>query len=199
MRVLGLACSPRRGGNTDLLLDELLRGAREAGAETEKVDVCRLRITPCRNCGACEKTGQCRIRDEMQGLYRQIELADVVILASPIFFYGVTAQCKALIDRCQALWSRKYRLGKALPEKTGFFVSVGATRGRRLFEGAILTVKYFFYAINATYGGDLLFREVEARGEIRNHPTALQEAYEAGRRLVRTPPGSDGDEQILQA
>ncbi len=185
MRVLGLFCSPRRRGNTELLLNELLRGASDGGAETERVDVCRLQAAPCRGCGTCERAGRCAIKDEMQGVYDRIDAADVVVLASPIYFYNVTAQCKVVIDRCQALWSRKYILKKEAPMKTGFFLSVGGTKGQKMFDCAILTVKYFFDAINATYGGGLLFREIDRKGEIRNHPTALREAYEAGIRLGR--------------
>jgi multimeric flavodoxin WrbA len=187
MRVLGLFCSPRREGNTDLLLDELLRGARDGGAETEKVDVCDLRIAPCRGCGTCARTGQCAIRDQMEGMYDRIDAADVIALASPIYFYNVTAQCKVLIDRCQALWSRKYILKQRSGLKRGFFLSVGATKGKRLFDCAILTVKYFFDAINATYSDHLFFREIDTKGEIKDHPTALREAHEAGKRLARDP------------
>jgi multimeric flavodoxin WrbA len=188
MRVLGLFCSPRREGNTELLLDELLRGARAEAVDTEKVDACRLQIAPCSGCGKCEKTGQCAIKDQMQGVYDRIDTADVIALASPIYFYNVTAQCKVLIDRSQALWSRKYVLKRTSRPKAGFFLSVGATKGKKMFDCAILTVKYFFDAINATYSGHLLFREMDGKGEIKNHPTALREAYEAGIGLVRSSP-----------
>jgi len=189
MRVLGLFCSPRRKGNTDLLLNELLRGAGEAGTETQKVDICRLQINPCSGCGSCEKTGRCVINDQMQEVYDGIDAADVIVLASPIYFYNVTAQCKLLIDRSQALWSRKYVLKQTMDSKTGFFLSVGATKGKRMFDCAILTVKYFFDAVDALYSGHLLFREIDAKGEIRNHPTALTEAYETGKRLVAEAKG----------
>ncbi|MBW2059175.1 MAG: flavodoxin family protein [Deltaproteobacteria bacterium] len=184
MRVLGLSCSPRREGNTDLLLREFLRGARELGAETYRLDACSLRISPCKGCGACEKTGRCVVDDEMQRVYDRIDEAAVVALASPIYFYNVTAQCKILIDRCQALWSRKYILKMKYHAKKGFFLSVGATRGKKMFDCAVLTVKYFFDAVGAVYAGDLLFCQVEGRGEIRNHPTALRQAYEAGAGLA---------------
>jgi multimeric flavodoxin WrbA len=121
----------------------------------------------------------------MQGIYKRINAADVITLASPIYFYNVTAQCKTLVDRCQTLWSRKYVLKQPAPSKSGFFLSVGATKGKKMFDCAVLTVKYFFDAINATYSGQLLFGEIEAKGEIRNHPTALREAHEAGIGLAR--------------
>ncbi len=185
MRVVGLSCSPRKNGNTHLLLDRLLRGAKDQGASTERIDTCRLQIAPCTGCGACERTGECAINDEMKAVHYRIDAANVIVLASPIYFYSVTAQCKMLIDRCQALWSRKYKLKEKTHPKRGFFLSVSATRGEKIFDCAILTVRYFFDAVGATYSGHLLFREIEKRGEIRDHPTALREAYEAGSMLTK--------------
>jgi multimeric flavodoxin WrbA len=124
----------------------------------------------------------------MGTIYPKLLEADVVILASPIFFYGVTGWAKALIDRSQALWARKYllkdpSLGREGKKRKGFFISVGATKGPKVFDGAILTVKYFFDVLNAEYAGELVFRGVEAKGDILKHPEALQQA-QAGRRLV---------------
>ncbi len=195
MRILGLCCSPRKGGNTDLLLDELLRGSKDKGADTKKVDACHLQIAPCNGCGGCERTGRCVIEDGMQRIYSQIDEADMIVLASPIYFYNVTAQCKALIDRCQALWSRKYLLRKRSPMKGGFFLSVGGTKGKKMFDGAILTVRYFFDAINATYSGHLLFKEIDKKGAVKNHPTALREAYETGTRLVKSIAWTDAGDK----
>ena len=110
MRVLGIMGSPRIKGNTDLLLDEALRGAQSQGAEVEKIIVDELKIAPCREYYSCLKDGNCAIRDDMDDIYPKLLGADGVIVASPIFFYGLTSQVKALIDRCQALWSRKYIL-----------------------------------------------------------------------------------------
>jgi multimeric flavodoxin WrbA len=188
-KVLGIYGSPRRGGNTDVLLDEALKGAKEAGAKVESFRVCDFRITPCRGCHDCAKKGICVIKDEMQRIYPRLLEADVVILASPIYFYGVTGWTKALIDRCQALWARKYTLndpalGEQSPRRKGFFISVGGTKGQRLFEGAEYTVKYFFDAFNTSYTGALLFRKVDESGDIHKHPEALPQAYAAGRALV---------------
>ncbi len=189
MKVLGIFGSPRRGGNTDLLLEEALKGAQSQGAEVERIYLTDFSITPCRECHGCDQTGQCVIEDDMQKIYPKLLEADIIILSSPIFFYGVTAWVKALIDRSQALWARKYllkdpSLGKEGRKRKGFFISVGATKGQRVFEGAILTVKYFFDVLNAEYSGELVFRGVEAKGEIRNHKEAIQQAFEAGRNLV---------------
>jgi multimeric flavodoxin WrbA len=190
VKVLGLFGSPRRGGNTELLLEEALKGAEKEGGQVERIYLSDFTITPCKECHGCDNTGNCVILDDMQKIYPKLLEADVLILASPIFFYGVTAWAKALIDRSQALWARKYllkdpSLGKEGKKGKGFFISLGATKGPRIFEGAILTVKYFFDVLNADYMGELVFRGVEAKGDILKHPEALQQAYEAGRRLVR--------------
>ncbi len=178
--------SPRIHGNTDRLLDEALRGAQSGGAEVEKLVVDRLDIAPCREYYVCLRDGNCAIRDDMDAIYPKLLNADRVIVASPIFFYGLTGQVKALIDRCQALWSRRYVLKQNLPDSTrkGAFIAVGATKGEKLFEGAILTVKYFFKAINVKYTDELLVRSVDKIGEIKQHPTALSDAFELGRRLA---------------
>ena len=188
MKVLGIMGSPRRQSNTEILLDKALEGAREAGAEVGKVLVSKLKISPCLEIYACLKDGNCAIKDDMQALYEKILEADHIIFASPIFFYGVTSQAKAVIDRCQALWVRRYVLGMGKEDKRerrGVFISVGATRGKKLFDGVVLTVKYFFDAIGVKYSGDLLIRGIDKKGQIREHPTALGDAFRLGQELVR--------------
>lgn len=185
MKVLGIMGSPRIKGNTDLLLDEALRGAQEGGAEVEKIIVDKLKIAPCREYYGCLNDGNCVIRDDMDDVYPKILGADAVIVASPIFFYTVSAQLMPLISRCQALWARKYVLKNLdIPVKRGVFISVGATRGEKLFDGPKLTMKYFFQAINAEYTNELLIRGVDKRGEIKEHPDSLTDAYELGKRIV---------------
>ena len=107
MRVLGIAGSPRRGGNTDLLLAEVLKGAASLEAEVKTIILNDLKITPCQHCDACFEAGRCKYQDDMQMVYQELEQADRIVLASPLHFMGVTAQMKAMIDRCQALWARK--------------------------------------------------------------------------------------------
>ncbi len=188
MEVLGIMGSPRRQGNTELLLDKSLEGAVEAGAEVEKVLVSKLKISPCMEIYACVKDGNCTIKDDMQLLYKKLLKADHIIFASPIFFYSITSQAKAVVDRCQALWARKHVLGMGKEDKRvrrGVFISVGATQGAKLFDGAVLTVKYFFDAIGVKYYGDLLIRGVDNKAQIREHPTALEDAFRLGHELVR--------------
>jgi len=179
--------SPRIGGNTDLLLDAALSGARSQGDEVEKIVVDRLNISPCREHYGCLQDGNCVIRDDMDALYAKLLDADAIIVASPMFFYGITAQLKALIDRCQALWSRKHVLKQTWPGagRKGAFIAVGATRGETLFDGSKATVKYFFKTIGVEYAEELLIRGVDQKGDIQKHPSALKDAFELGQRLAR--------------
>lgn len=174
--------SPRKGGNTDLLLDAFLEGAGEGGAGTEKISVGDFRISPCAECLTCQTTGECAIEDDMGKIYRRLLQADRIVIASPIFFYGLPAQLKALVDRGQAFWYRcPGKGGEAREaERRGFALLLGATRGKNLFEGSLLTIRYFLKTIPARLAGSLLYREVEEKGEILSHPTALTEARKAG-------------------
>lgn len=185
--VLGIAGSPRRNGNTDILLGEVLKGAASRGARTKKVKLSRLKIAPCDHSDACLKTGKCSIKDDMQSIYDDIEEADAIVLASPIQFMTVTAEMKAMIDRCQMFWARKYALNQApLGEKPrkGLFIAVGGTKFAKLFEPAQVTMKSLFSTLNITPAGELLFRGVDERGAIRQHPDALKQAFEAGQKLL---------------
>lgn len=187
MIVLGLQGSPRIKGNTAMLLDAFLREAERAGARTVSLDVARKKISPCLECGTCEKRGFCPIDDDMQEVYPLLRHADIIVAATPVFFYGVTAQLKALIDRTQALWSRRYVLGLRDPGRKwrqGVSLAVGATKGKNLFEGIDLTMKYFFDAVGANFAGSVGYKQIEGPGDIARHPTALEDAEEKARALV---------------
>lgn len=190
-KLYGIAGSPRRNGNTELLLRELLRGAKASGLETELVILSELNISPCTSCDSCQKSGQCVIEDDMQLIYHKLLEVDYVALASPIYFRGVSAQMKAFIDRCQALWSRKYILKQKLtsPDKSmriGYFISTaGSTGNNKVFEGAIATIKAIFHVLDIEYKGNLLFHSIEKKGDIVKHPNGLQMAFEIGKSLRR--------------
>jgi multimeric flavodoxin WrbA len=188
MKVLGIAGSPRRGGNTDLLLAEVMKGAASCGAEVKTVILNDLKVTPCQHCDACLKTGRCRIDDDMQMIYRELKEADRVVIASPIQFMGPTAQMKLMIDRCQALWARKYVL-KIPPlgtnqERKGIFISVGALKIANLFEPALTIVKSMFKVLDITCAGELVFPGIDKKGAIAKHPEALKQAFLAGQKLA---------------
>ena len=187
MKVLGILGSPRREGNTEILLDEALRGASDHGGLCEKVILRDLKITPCLEIYKCAEDGVCAIQDEMQGLFPKIIQAERLLLASPIFFYSVPALAKAMIDRCQSLWAKKYILKlpvSPIADRKGAFISVAATRGKKLFDGVRLTVRYFFDAIDVAYSDELFVRGADEKGEVRDQPEALKAAYDLGRRLV---------------
>jgi len=189
MFVLGLQGSPRKKGNTNYLLTTFMNEAEKTGARTHIIQAAKTNIKPCIGCGFCEKNGFCVTEDDdmKPKIYPLLREADVIVLASPIYFYNVTAQIKALIDRSQALWSRKYKLSLTDPARNyrrGFLLSLGATRGKNLFEGVHLTAKYFYDAVAASYEGGLTYWRIESPGEIEKHPTMQQEVKEAVHRLL---------------
>lgn len=186
MKVLVFLGSPRKKGNSEVLTEAVLKGIRQAGGEPEIIRLCDLEISPCISCGGCDKTGKCVVDDDMTSLYDKIISTDLIILASPIFFYGITAQAKAFIDRTQALWNRKRLLMKKgewqeNPERRGFFISVAATSGSRIFEGAVLTMKYGYDAMGTTYAGELLVTGPDRKGDMVKFEKKLEQAEEAGR------------------
>jgi len=189
MFVLGLQGSPRKKGNTNRLLSMFLDEAGKLGARTRSVQITDCRIEMCRGCMSCEKTGYCVIKDDEMTLdmYRLFREADVVAAASPIYFYSSTAQLKAVIDRSQTLWSRKYRFKLADPKskfRLGLLLSVGATKGENLFAGLELTMKYFFDAVDADYAGNLTFRRIEKKADMENNPLIFAETRDMVKRLL---------------
>jgi multimeric flavodoxin WrbA len=189
MDVLVFLGSPRKKGNSEILAEKVLEGVMKAGGSPETIRLCDLKISPCISCGGCDKTGKCVVEDDMTPLYDKIITIDKIIVASPIFFYGITAQTKAFIDRTQALWNRKRLLQKKgdwveNPERKGFFISVAATRGSRIFEGAVLTMRYGFDAMGLSYGGDFLVTGPDKRGDMTSYEQKLAEASEAGKNFI---------------
>ncbi len=189
MDVLAFLGSPRKKGNSEMLTHALLEGVRQAGGSAEIIRLCDLKISPCISCGGCDKTGKCVVQDDMTPLYEKIISIDKIIVASPIFFYGVTAQTKAFIDRTQALWNRKRLMQESgewtdNPERRGFFISVAATRGIKIFEGAILTMRYAYDAMGMEYGGDFLVTGPDKRGDMEKYEQKLAEAREAGENFI---------------
>ncbi len=180
MLVLGLQGSPRKKGNTNYLLNLVLEEAANHGAETELVQVPQKNIKPCIGCANCERKGFCSIDDDdmTAEMYPLLRRAELVILATPIYFYNATAQMKMLIDRSQTLWARKYKLGlvdPGRPFRKGMMLSIGATKGKNLFEGMALTAKYFFDAVGASFDSSLTYRRIEEPGDMKTHATAVDD------------------------
>jgi arsenate reductase len=189
MLVLGLQGSPRKKGNSSFLLSLFMQEVEKTGATTRIVDVTEKKIEPCIECNTCSRTGFCPFDDDMGNeIYSLIRAAEVVVMVSPVFFYGVTAQLKALIDRSQALWARRYHKQLLDPMhkiRSGFVLAIGATKGENLFEGINLTAKYFFDAIGASYKGTLGYRRIENRGDMEKHPTVNQDVADAVDKLLK--------------
>jgi multimeric flavodoxin WrbA len=189
MLVLGLQGSPRKKGNTNFLLSTFMDAAEKSGAQTITIDVTKKNIIPCKEYTVCEKKGYCPIDDDVRDeIYPLLRQAEVVVVASPIFFYNMSAQLKAVIDRCQTFWARKYRLKLKDPAagmRRGFLLSVGATRGKNLFEGLQLTTQYFFDAIWAKFEGSLTYRGIEGPRDMAAYPTVLEDVDNAVSRLLK--------------
>jgi len=193
LKVLGIAGSPRRHGNTETLLDRFLEGAQDAGADVQKIVAARVDVGGCIACDGCWDDGYCIVRDDWQEVYQGLVTADVIALASPLFFWNVTSQAKAIIDRCQSQWARKFVVKRPLPptaagheRRRGVFFCVGGT-SRGYFEGVKETVKDFFLVNEADYWAERLYTSIDAKGEIKEHPTALDDADELGHRAVEEP------------
>ena len=189
MLVVGLQGSPRKKGNTNFLLSTFMTAAEKLGARTIVIDVTQKKIIPCKEYTVCEKKGYCPIEDDVKDeIYPLLREAELVVLATPIFFYNMTAQLKAVVDRCQTFWARKYKLKLKDPGasmRRGFLLAVGATKGKNLFEGLNLTTQYFFDAIWAKFDDSLTYRGIEGPKDMAAHPTVIQEVEEAAERLLQ--------------
>lgn len=187
--VLGVAGSPRRGGNTETLLDWTLAAAEEAGAHVVKYRLRDLDINGCRACDGCFKDGNCVVKDDMQELYPYLRTADSVVLAAPIFSMGMNAQAKAMVDRCQPFWATKYVLGRKVtaegaPRRLGAYLCTAGTTREDVFDGALQVVRYFWHVTEITAAGDILAPGVDAKGEIEEQPSARTAAHHLGLRLA---------------
>ncbi|MCP4118698.1 MAG: flavin reductase [Desulfobacteraceae bacterium] len=179
MLVLGLKGSPRKKGNSDYLLRLFLQEAEERGWEIRVVDAVKENFTPCIGCGNCERKGVCIIEDAMpENFFSLVRRADVVVVAVPAYFYAVPARIKALMDRTQTLWSRKYVFKIKDPGhdfRKGALLAVGATHGKDLFDGIHLNVKYFLDAAGAKLEESLCYRGIDERGQMEKHPSVRTE------------------------
>ncbi len=176
MNVLCINGSPRSKGNTHYLMSLFMSGMQSKGHETTILDAMKLNIKSCIGCGNCERKGVCIFdKDDFTTVFLpEIIKADIVVLSSPVYFYGFPADLKALIDRIQVFWSRKYRL--KLDEfkdrnRKGILLAVGATNGKDLFDGMKLTARYFFDAADISFSEELCYRGVDEKGQMENHPT----------------------------
>lgn len=190
MKVLGLLGSPCLDGNTAQLLDAVLEGAKAVGAEAERLDLARMRLNPCLECRECDSGMGCiQKTDEMPRIYRAIREVDAIVIASPIFFMGVTSQTKAMIDRCQCFWVEKYvnkvRVYENRRRPRGLFVSCAGSNKPIVFEPAKHVVKAFFAAIDYEYIGEVLLANTDDPELAPRKKEALEHARAAGIRLCQ--------------
>lgn len=188
MRIIVFNGSPRQSGNTEILLNEAMRGIKEAGHDIKALSLNLMNIRPCQDCGGCNKTGICVLDDEMNEIYSAIRETDRIILASPIFFFGLSAQAKAMIDRCQSFWCEKYLMKKPIPERRhgrkGLLLLVGGMMKEIGVQCSEATAKAFFRTISVPQHETLSILGVDSKGAILEHPEALEKAYQAGKNLT---------------
>ncbi|KJR41306.1 NADPH-dependent fmn reductase [Candidatus Magnetoovum chiemensis] len=190
MKIVAFLGSPRVNGNSEILLKEALRAVSEQNHEITLFRPSTMKIAPCANCGGCEKTGECVIKDEMQQVYDAIKEGERFILVSPVFFFGLPSQIKALIDRCQAIWSDKYLLNKSMPEtsngREGLVVTVGGMKKQVGFECSNSCATAFFRTISVQAHEHLFFKDIDAKGAILEHPDMIEQVYKAAKKLGET-------------
>ena len=185
MKILAIAGSPRRKGNTDTLLDHAIAGARSAAVEVERVILSRLKIAPCIECNRCFETGRCAVKDDYQTLYDKTLEADGIMLASPVFFMNVSGHTKAFIDRFQCLWALRYVLDRPVPLPPGgvrrraiFLSTAGSSRTK--FDCTLSVVRAFLGTIDAKLVGTLCINAIDDKGEVGEHPEILDKAHALG-------------------
>lgn len=190
MYAVGIQGSPRKNGNTAYLLSSFLKALEDKGFKTDMFHAVDLRVAPCKEYNVCEKKGYCPLDDHMEEIvFPVFREAEIVVFAAPVFFYSVPSQMKMLIDRCQTLWARKYRLQLYDPKeqyRSGVLLAQGATKGKNLFDGIRLTINYTGDAIGAPLSHVLLYNRIEKAGEMKAHPTVLHDTEELASVLNQT-------------
>lgn len=172
-KVLILSGSPRDGGNSDILCDQFMRGAKEKGNAVEKIRVAEKKVSPCRGCYGCKKTGVCVIKDDMASILQKIIDSDVIVLASPVYFYSVCAQLKSVIDRTVARWTE-------VRNKEFYYI---ATCGDTEDTACERTIECFRGYADCVEGaierGVICCANVNEKGEVSG-TSAMQQAYQMG-------------------
>jgi multimeric flavodoxin WrbA len=188
-RLLGIAGSPRRGGNSDRLLAACFEGALSAGATVDHLVVATAGISPCTGCNACSKDGRCIVKDGMQAVYPRLDAADAIVVASPVFFATVPAVLKALYDRCQPYWARRYVLHQPIVRRRpGALLVVGGGGDPFGDACAITTTRSVFAVLGLDYAGELTARADRA-GEVAAQPDELERARALGAAIAADAAG----------
>ena len=176
MKVLMISSSPRKDGNSEILCERFAKGASEAGHEVETLLLRNKDIAPCRACYGCMETHTCAIQDDMKEVFQKLKAADVIVLASPVYFYSVSAQLKAMIDRC--LVNHKCLSGKKF-----YFIITAADPRRDAAEGTLAAMRGFLRCLpDAQEQGIIYGMGAWDKGDVYRHP-AYGQAYETGKRV----------------
>jgi len=186
MKIAVLLGSPRKKGNTETLARAVAGPLEQAGAAIEYIRLNDLSLRTCQGCGGCDKTGDCVIKDDMTDIYSAVDAADRIFLVSPVYFYGLSAQCKIFGDRMQARWARRYLLKDRYRQgegRKGYLLSSAATKGAKIFECSILTARYIFDAMDVDYGGEFVVKGVDKRKAVLDHPAEVLRAGEFGKAI----------------
>jgi multimeric flavodoxin WrbA len=176
MKIVGICGSPRKG-NTEFLLKEALKAAEKKGAKTELILLREKRIEFCDGCGKCEKTGECHIEDDMQEIYKRLESADGIILASPNYYDNVSGMMKNFIDRTLVYYGPRE---KKIKGKIGGIIAVGGGSA----DEAVEKLKVFFSAYEAKVVG-IVKAVAGSAGEISKNKKAIEKARKLGERLMK--------------
>ena len=186
---MGITSSPRPNSNSEALLDEVLEGAREAGAHVEKVNLKHLRVAPCIACDGCFLKGRCVVQDDYQTLYEKFLVIDRVAFATPVYFMNISAQLKMVFDRCQCFWAKKYVLKEPLfPEpppvqRKGMVIAVSGSGLVKWFDVIHLTMRYVFDVLAMEYADDFFVTRMDRRGEALKKSDLLLQARRKGKTL----------------
>jgi len=191
-KIVAIYGSPRKGGNTGILLDKFLEGTAAANnsdgkdIKIVKIVPADLNISSCRGCRNCSKTGECVIKDDMQQVYVDLIEADFLAVASPVFFTTVPGYLKALIDRCQRFWSLKYEHKKKVITKSrnGIFISTAGSESKNIFNCPQKVIRSFFDVLYVDYLCDFMFNDVDEPGDILKNKEALEMLYRFGKEKI---------------
>ena len=187
MNILILSGSPRKGGNTDLLVEAFVNGA-SLKHHVEVVSVHDYQVNPCMGCNACFKSKDniCVQKDDMTLIYEKMSQSDMLVIASPVYFYGLSAQLKAVIDRCHN------PIRDTFPIQKMSLLLVGAATLPELFDSILMQYRLCLNFFKLEDAGRVLVRGVKDKGDIRN-TDALQKAYELGLNLMKYLPEYEKD------
>ncbi len=191
INLLKIKGSPRPESNSFFILDKIAKGISNSVSDIKikTIEVNKLKISPCQSCFECNKNGHCIINDDMQDLYEEFDKADIILLSTPVFFNGISAQLKAMIDRCQAIWASKYEANNPIinreKSRLGYLIVTGGmTPYKDQFIAARKVASMFFRVTNTEQIGDLTVSNIDKK-PVFNREELATKAVEIGKDLVQ--------------